>query len=147
MIMIARAWLQHWLAGVIFGLLFFGLFRILLVHTILDGFHQQGMRRSHRGQVEQALISFRRADQIWSRLAWLDTHRSWLLASRNRWSYRARARFNRVGCLLHLGRHDEARPLLQELLGWAPGMTQARTLQQQLEGQEPTGVWAELAQL
>ena len=145
--LVCTIWLGHWLAGVIAALIFFAVFRIIVVHMLLDGVYQQGLRRAKRGQINHALLSFQRAEAFWSRLQWLDQNRKWLLASSSRHGYRHRARFNRVGCLIHLGRRDEAGVLLEELLQWCPGMLGARRLQERLEGEDPGTDWTSLVEM
>jgi hypothetical protein len=147
MALVCTLWLGHWLAGLIAGLIIFAVFRIIGVHMLLDGVYQQGLRRARRGQIDHALLSFQRAEAFWARLPWLDRHRSWLLASSSRFGYRDRARFNRIGCLIHLGRREEAGVLLEELLQWCPGMLGARRLQERLKGEEPGADWSSLVEM
>ncbi|MCG3179909.1 MAG: hypothetical protein BIFFINMI_02259 [Phycisphaerae bacterium] len=130
------------MAAVGFGLSRLGLFRLVFVNYVLGVFlvltyryvvlntvtrhHMLGIRRARAGDYGQAADRFVRSLEFFSRFPVLDTWRSLLFLSPERYGYRELALTNLGLCYLHMERFAEAERCLADCVKLHPGNLLAR---------------------
>ena len=114
--------------GAAAGLAAFLLYRVVVVRMVLCRHHRRGIGLSVDGHYAEALAAFSESEAAWSRRAWLDRQRGWLLGITSQWPFQALALYNQGYCLSRLGRTAEAVALLDEALVRYPELGPAREL-------------------
>lgn len=123
--------------GAIIGFGTFLIYRIGVVRMILCRNHRAGIGLSRDGDFAGALHAFTRSEADWTRLAWLDARRGWLLGSSARWSFHAQALYNQAYCLSQMGHIPQALAVLEETIRRYPDMRLARQLRERLVAEVP----------
>lgn len=120
------------LEGAALGVLGWLAVRLGPVRIFLLADHRVGVAASQSEDWEESLAAFEASERAWRGRSGLDRRRALLLGSSGPWPYRSLARYNQAVCLARLGRLEEARARLLDLLRDQPGMKPAQELLQAL---------------
>lgn len=114
--------------GAAAGLVAFLVYRVVVVRMVLCRDHRRGIGLSMDGEYAAALAAFSQSEAAWTRRAWLDQRRGWLMGITSQWPFLALALYNQGYCLARLGRTPEAVAMLDEALARYPDLGPAREL-------------------
>lgn len=102
----------------------------------LQRHHREGMKKIGAGQLEEALVCFRKSEDFFTRHAWVDRFRVIMMFSGSEYGYREMALQNQAHTLLRLNRAEEAKAPLERLATLNPSREEIGQLLGQIRAQE-----------